>query len=31
MEERDEYHHVISKTFRSDEEAYQFYNEYAKG
>jgi hypothetical protein len=28
--ERDEDHRVISKTFRSGEEAYQFYNEYAK-
>ena len=30
MEERDEYHCVVSKTFGSQEKGFQFYNEYAK-
>jgi zinc finger SWIM domain-containing protein 3 len=30
MEESDEYLRVISKTFRSEEGGYQFYNKYAK-
>ena len=29
-EEHDEYLRVVSKTFRSEDEGYQFYNEYAK-
>ena len=30
MEECEEYRHVVNKTFRSEEEGFQFYNEYAK-
>ena len=30
MEECEEYRRVVSKTFRSEEEGFQFYNEYAK-
>jgi zinc finger SWIM domain-containing protein 3 len=29
-EEGEEYHLVVSKTFRSEDEGYEFYNEYAK-
>jgi hypothetical protein len=30
MEEREEYRHMVGKTFRSEEEAFLFYNDYAK-